>query len=124
MSGAEWLSMSGMALDSAWTAFATLLTLVTGYLVAAYLVGKTLTKVQVIIVTAVFVFAALNCIWGDVGGVVSYVFAYSQATSLVPELPPNASGGQFAIIQEAILDVMILLASLKFMWDVRHPKKE
>ena len=92
------------------------LTITSGYLLVAYLAGKDLTQLQVFIITVLFaVVAGLNALavtsfwesaayWGQ-------TYGEGRASTLAwKAVAPVLGAG--------------ILACLKFMWDVRHPKAE
>lgn len=92
------------------------LTTVSGYLLTAYFIGKDLTRAQCLIITVLFVvFAGLNLVatWNYFENAVYFGHTYGEARTSV-------------WAASAVIPVLILgiLASLKFMWDVRHPKTE
>ncbi len=92
------------------------LTVTSGYLLVAYLAGNELTRLQATIITCLYgVFAATNTV-----AVVSFFnaaihYGHTYGTGRMPFWPPYIVGTMFSLG---------ILASLKFMWDVRHPKTE
>jgi hypothetical protein len=92
------------------------LTVTSGYLLVAYLVGKDLTRVQVSIITTLFVvFQGIATI-----AVMSYFasaeyIGHTYGAARAPTWGEEAMGLVFSAG---------ILACLKFMWDVRHPKSE
>ena len=102
------------------SSFMAYVTFLSAYLVVAYLVGKELTRQQCIIISTLFCFSAglaMFAIWG-VGTRVVYT---AQALNLANPTYPIAIGTGY---REALFICCALgvLASLKFMRDVRHPK--
>lgn len=98
------------------------ITITTAYLIAAYLAGRQLSPTQTLIVTVLYVGAATMMTWA--------CFGYStRAIGFVDQLemlnPDNRYGAQ-PFVRNTILVVQALgiVASLKFMWDVRHPRTE
>ena len=98
------------------------LSLVSGYLIVAYLVGKDLSRSQVTMISGLF---SMGCIMAIVP-----TYAYlSRATFLLQfadetyKSPATLFLPLGAPVMSALL-LLGLLASLKFMWDVRHPKNE
>ena len=104
---------------SSFTAYVSFLS---AYLVVAYLVGKELTRQQSMIISTLFCFSAglaLFAIWG-VGTRVGYtVQALNAAT---PDYLIAIAPGYREIL--FLCCALGVLASLKFMWDVRRPKTE
>ena len=87
-----------------------------GYLLVAYLVGKDLSRLQVFIVTVLYaVFAAFNTLSATNYFYHAHYFGHTYGQGRAPEWPIYGLG---------ILLSLGVLASLKFMWDVRHPKPD
>lgn len=93
-------------------------TVCSGYLVAAYLAGKAMTRSQVFIVSVLFSTIASLVIYSAAGSYKRSVFFWTDLLVLRPDSAnylkswiPNAL---------AIILVMGVGACLKFMWDVRH----
>ena len=102
--------------------FMAYLTIVSAYLIAAFISGKKLTQQQAIIISTLFLFASaltMFALWGA-GGRIAYT---AEALRLVnPEHPIL-----FKTTYRNVLGVVCglgIFASFKFMWDVRHPKTE
>ncbi len=91
------------------------LTVTSGYLLVAYLAGKELTRLQAAIITCLYVvFTTANTL-----AVISFFnaaihYGHTYGPGRMPLWPPYTLGTAF---------FLGILASLKFMWDVRHPKK-
>ena len=92
------------------------LTVTSGYLLVAYLAGKELTRLQAAIITCLYVvFTTANTL-----AVISFFnaaihYAHTYGAGRMPLWPPYTVGTAF---------FLGILACLKFMWDVRHPKSE
>ena len=103
-------------LGNAGSAMGLYITITSGYLLVAYLAGKDLTRMQAVIIAVLYVtFATFNTI-----AVVRYFqsafyFGHTYGAGLTPYWPVYGLGSLFALG---------ILACLKFMWDVRHPKTE
>ena len=104
------------------TAFSMYVTFTTAYLIAAYLVGVSLTRLQCAVITVLYVAAA--------GLAVVVIFsAGSRALDLYSTLKltnPARVGlaHDWIYIELVTLSALGIFAGLKFMWDVRHPKTE
>jgi len=107
-------------LEQAFNALEYFGTLLFGYLMVAYFIGAKLTRVQVGIFTTLYLFWVVR-----LGVVLNIVLISSQMTigemrKISPDLilhdPPV--WGPYAIL------ALLTLASLYFMWSVRHPKTE
>lgn len=92
------------------------LTVVTGYLVAAYMVGPKLSKSQLIIVTLLFLLFAL------IFGVASFMFFNSAMN--VPFDDGSVGNGILGWAPLAILsgEFLGMVAAMKFMFDIRKKK--
>lgn len=101
-------------LAAAGSAMSLYLTVISGYLLVAYIAGKELTFLQTTIITVLFgFFAGLNTI-----ATMSYMESAHYFGSTY------GAGRSPAWAAPAVGTVLFLgiLAALKFMWDVRHPK--
>ena len=99
---------------------AVFLSLVSAYLIVAYLVGNSLTRVQYITVTLLFSVAGL------ISAIASHAFL-SRAAFLLQFTDPTYRSPASAFIPytphiTSTLLILGILAALKFMWDVRHSK--
>lgn len=104
------------------SSFMAYVSFLSAYLIVAYLVGKELTRPQAMIISTLFCFSAgltLFAIWG-VGGRIGFTVQALNAAN--PNYPITIGPGY----REALFICCALgvLASLKFMWDVRHTKKK
>jgi hypothetical protein len=107
-------------LEQAFNTFEYFGTLLFGYLIVAYFIGAQLTRVQVGILTTLYLFWVVRL------GVVLNLLLYSgqitigEMRKISPDLiPPMPSvSGPYAIL------TILTLASLYFMWSIRHPKTE
>ena len=92
------------------------LTVMSGYLLVAYLVGKELSFLQTTIVTTLFMFFTIT---NTVATVLymknAYYFSHTYGAGFLPGWTGPVTG---------ILLAGGILAAVKFMWDVRHQKKE
>ena len=101
---------------------AILLSVLSAYLVVAYLAGSKLTRSQVVIVNALYILVSVFLVWA--------MFVLSQRALEVATLAINISTQrELAPTPNVALALVALfgvcsLASLKFMWDVRHQKAE
>jgi hypothetical protein len=103
------------------SSFAVLLSVVFAYIVSAYLVGAKLTRMQVSMLTFVFVIVAMFTGWG--------MAAYVNGGMLLNQLAFPDSGDRFFGPKNWIapflfgMNIVVVLVPLKFMWDIRHSKK-
>jgi hypothetical protein len=106
--------------SGAWSV--TYFTILSAYLIAAYMAGSQLTRSQVIIISGGFSIAASMCCFVAF----SHALRSIEFANEVRLLNPNrdfAVRPWVAHTWGALLSLGILVA-LKFMWDVRHPKAE
>ena len=101
-------------LDSSMSVAALYLSTVSGYLVVAYILGSKLTRMQSIIITSLFTVVASLEILAAVN--IHAAIHYYSTTYGAGRTTPWMSGA-IGVVQSAGV-----LASLKFMWDIRHPK--
>ena len=105
---------------AAMTAMGMFLTATSGYLIAAYFIGRQLTSLQAAIITGLFTWFALQMAFST--------FAYLERAKYFLdslEVAPPGIGINSTIIFFAIgFEIFGIIACLKFMWDVRHPKTE
>ena len=91
------------------------LTVTSGYLLVAYLVGNDLTRLQVFIVTVLFaVVAGLNTLAAA---------AFWESAAHFGHTYGEGRASTWAWKAVAFVLGAGIFASLKFMWDVRHPKE-
>ena len=117
------------------TQFTIYLSLVTGYLITAFVAGKQLTRAQMLIASGVFVISTLfiashmvimSIISRNMLNLIVERAAETRAFQGLPasELPTVFTLVPFGIYGLLLLLILGLLAPLYFMWSVRHPKKE
>ena len=107
--------------SNAGTFFATYLTLLSGYLIAAFVVGVRLNPVQVTILNTGYVVAAFISIWAAYGAGMVQIH-YTELLLTTASESPQA-GRDWVVTMLGILMLGGLLASLFFMWNVRHAKE-
>lgn len=102
--------------DAASSAMSLYLTVVSGYLLVAYLIGKNLTFLQTTIITTLFLFfCTTNTISTVTLMQTAYYFGHTYGE------------GRFPSWAAAVVGIILsggILAAIKFMWDVRHPKPD
>ena len=98
--------------------FALFFTQISGYLLVAYLLGAKLSRSQISILNLIYVLTAVLEIWIVFGGTSVAATLAEELRGINPETPVTVNMGT-AYLASAIL-VFALLASLKFMWDVRR----
>lgn len=93
------------------TAMALYFTVVSGYLIGAYVVGAELSKSQVWIVTSLFVVFAVSLVFGT--------FSFFSAASAFGESSTDSVEYWLAPVI-AVAEIAGIFASLKFMLDIRR----
>ena len=100
----------------------TLIGLLSAYLIVAYLAGDKLTRSQVLLVTALYLYVTAMGIVGTYGSMSRATHYAGELNALNPNdvmyLTDYTAG------MSAFGAVACVLASLWFMWSVRHPKTE
>ena len=103
-------------------AFGMYVTVTVAYLVAAYTTGKDLSKSQVLVVNTLYIISASVMTWATVG-YITRAIPFADALELIH--PGRRYGMQPPVqIAVAVVELSGILASLKFMWDVRHTKTD
>ena len=109
-----------------WQAGQMYFTLVSAYLITAYLVGQKLTRAQAGVITSLYLVWIASVIIGQIGAGATYVRLVnalseigSVAISQTAEIETPVSIYSFTFVQLASV-----IASLWFMWSVRHPRTE
>jgi len=101
-----------------------LITVISGYLVVAFMAGERMTRSQILLINTFYTFMAGLLIWAT--GEMAYrattleKAGYDLASGEVAELTAR---GDIAILLIGSFTLAVL-GSYKFMWDVRHPKTE
>ena len=120
----EFASLAMEAQNTVTSVFALFLTIVGGYLLAAWMVGIKLDRTQFIIVTFLFVFVEIQLLVGWFGRWSWFWHYYEQAQALNPLSVPNAEMVPFSIALTGLLMLFTVFGAVKFMWNVRHPKAD
>ena len=120
----ELLDLVSGAMDGMYDSTTLFLSIVSGYLLVAYLVGAKLTRAQVVIISTLFVVgASLQC-WALLTQEIAmeeYLAAKAQLSPLTKFQHSVANGKAGTVIASAV--VLGTIAALYFMWSVRHPRQ-
>ena len=100
--------------------FALWISIVAAYLVAAYLAGAELNASQVFILNTVYLMTSTLVIFGIWGSFKVQAYYAIQIREVDPNSPHIMN--YFAAMGITAVAILGLLASVKFMWDIRHPK--
>jgi small-conductance mechanosensitive channel len=108
-------------------------TVLFGYLIVAYFIGGHLTRTQLWILNTLYIATAISgmlIMLADLGGLLGY---WQSANELAKEMGDEGVtsdrtvntvlSGRF-ILGGMLLNITLILASLYFMWSIRHPKTE
>ena len=102
--------------------FLAYLTIVSAYLIAAFISGDKLTTLQFIIISVLFLFGSILMVWSMWGLGSRIVYTAEALRHANPEYPILIKA--FYRNSLTIVCAFGVLASLYFMWSVRHPKTE
>ncbi len=110
--------------DGLWQGSQMYFTLVSAYLIIAYLVGSKLDKAQNLIVTGLYVVWTVGIIQSQYSTSVQMVgitdlLLSSESTFLPSEVGTQTQAGVYTFL---VVQVLGLIASLYFMWTVRRSK--
>jgi small-conductance mechanosensitive channel len=108
-------------------------TILFGYLIAAYFIGAQLTRPQVTILNVLYlatVISTLAIMAADFAGLMGY---WGSANRYMEELERSAVTNDTSIVTVLsgeffllgmVINTALVIASLYFMWSIRHPKTE
>ena len=125
MTGAEWFEAYALASGNGLTAMAILLTMVSGYMGIAFLVGEKLSTTQVAMANSVYILAGASVLMANYGNVLDSATARAEASRLISEMKPIfATGSSVDVMAFTVagINALFIVISLIFMWQVRHPK--
>ena len=97
-------------------------TILSGYLIAAWLVGKKLSRAQITLINVLFIGFQLGIIsswsgrWQLAYRLAEAVDSIDPSFDMTPSMIPISAFG--------VLMLTSIGGCLKFMWDIRHPKTE
>ena len=119
---AELLEISNMAWGNSIALVGLVITLISGYLIAAYIIGANITSSQSVIINILYLgfvsFLIISYFAFSLGATELDIIAFEMSTQRSSE--PRA---EFAYAVGVFMSFCVL-ASLKFMWDIRHPRSE
>ena len=122
MTEAELVEAWGLFLGNSQAGLGLYLSILSGYLIIAYLIGNKLTRAQVTIVSALFVFSTTSVslwFWAWWGRALEFAM---EAKQLNPSRQVANSPAAHYIFTSMLL--LGIAAALYFMWTIRHPKTE
>jgi hypothetical protein len=103
------------------SSFGVFLTVVTAYLIVAYTIGSSLKPSQVSIINGIFLATTLFMTYGNF----AYISAGSYYAVLGASMNPerHVFAGHLPGYVSLVISICVIVACLKFMWDIRHRKK-
>jgi hypothetical protein len=122
MTEAELVEASTSYLDLMLSSLSLYMTVVSGYLLVAFFIGSKLTRAQLSLVSALYVFIAISATYGFFSWMMRGIGYAIKQEEINPSLKIYAGTPTAAAIAAVLL--LGIIASLKFMWDIRHPKTE
>jgi hypothetical protein len=126
MTASDWVEMYGMAFSTGTAILAVLITLMSGYLVVAYLVGKRLTRTQILVTNALYLTSAFTIILASFSASLDIQIAKNEMAFQIPQLNLLNYTSKYIYLWPSIIAIVnscLVVASLIFMWQVRHPKE-
>lgn len=104
------------------TFFGIWVTIVSGYLITAFLAGERLNRSQVIILNTFYLWVSSMVIISFTGSFNTQAHYIELLKTIAPDSPQMQS--HEIVWATALTSILGVIATLKFMWDIRHPKKE
>jgi hypothetical protein len=126
MTASDWVEMYEMAWSANVANSGLLITLMSGYLVVAYLVGKRLTRAQILVTNTLFLISASFFVAGAFQLNIDAQIARKAMALQIPELDLFSYAEVNIYLWPSIVAIVyscLVFASLFFMWQVRHPKE-
>ena len=126
MTASDWVEMYGMAFSTGVANLAVLITLMSGYLVVAYLVGKRLTRTQIIVTNTLYLISAFLFVGGAFQTNMDAQIARKMMALQIPELDLLNYADVNIYLWPSIITIVyscLVFASLFFMWQVRHSRE-
>ena len=126
MIDSDWIEMTQMAESTSIAAVGLLVTLISGYLVVAYLVGAKLSRVQVTTVNILFAISAMSVTGSVWQNTYDNLLARHHAYTYIPDMSGSVPTVLIILTPSglALIWGCIIIASLFFMWRIRHPKTQ
>jgi hypothetical protein len=126
MIDSDWIEMAQMAESTSIAAVGLLVTLISGYLVVAYLVGAKLSRVQVTTVNILFAISAMSVTGSVWQNTYDNLLARHHAYTYIPDMSGSVPTVLIILTPSglALIWGCIIIASLFFMWRIRHPKTQ
>ena len=128
MTEAEFVELLQNATGHFMTSFTIWLSIVSAYLIAAYAIGRNLTAVSTVIIGVLYI------VCSSIFAALTLLFTSRIANMLQAKMEMFPTGAwpvgydalftKYALLGLAFIMVGGIVASLYFMWSIRHPKKK
>ena len=128
MTEAEFVGLIQNATSYFMSAFTIWLSIVSAYLIAAYAIGRNLTAVSTVIIGVLYI------VCSSIFAALTLLFTSRIANMLRAKMEMLPTGAwpvgydalftQYVLLGLAFIMVGGIVASLYFMWSIRHPKKK
>ena len=116
----ELVESIGIFISNSLSSISVYLTILSAYLVAAFIAGNRLTRSQVVVINTLFVTGALIFTYSTIGLLLRQSYFASKLVEIQTDTWLAGTAPMAQII--GIVQLGGIIACLKFMWDVRHPK--
>ena len=122
MTEAELISAAQAIWANVIALMAMMISILSAYLVVAYMAGNKMTHSQTVIVNSLYMLITIFLMWA----MFVLVQRGNEMATLAIEMTTQRTLGPTAYVALAIVGIFgaCSLASLKFMWDIRHPEAE
>ena len=126
MSEYELIDALDAAMSQVWASSHYLTTLITGYLLIAYFLGKQLTTFQVSFLNVVFLSTYVPTIYAIPGHVERVAYLSEQLRDINSDYPYQTimTTLGLAVPGTYLLGAMLVSGCFIFMWSIRHPKQK
>ena len=124
MTEAELLAASSACWSNCIALVAIYVSILSGYLIVAKIAGKSMTRSQIVIVNIIYVGLTTFLIIAEASFTIAAIDMDRLAIELTTQRSEAFYSYSFLAHVLTIFYFICALASLKFMWDVRHPKTE
>jgi len=122
MSEAELLEIANIMWGNTISILGLAITLISGYLIVAYIAGANMTRSQAVIINILYIGLALFLILS----MMSFSYSAGELATTAFEMSTQLTTPPRTMLAYALgtFVAFCVAASLKFMWDIRHPQKE
>lgn len=124
MTPGDWVELLTGSQSNSVATFALLLTMLSGYMVIAYVAGTALTRLQIALANILYLAGTLVTLVSLRTSLMDSAMARVHLSSLAEEIDYTVTLEQALWIADLVVatDVVLIIAPLIFMWQVRHTK--